>query len=238
MREKIISEIKRLSAKHGKTVGKRLFERETGISEGAYLGKYWAKWSDAVTEAGFEANKKNERSDADFLFGKFADICRHYQHIPSQGEFRMFRRTDPEVPTDTTFAKAFGIKSEMLRKLKAWVADKPEYGDIASMLAEVATEAEEEVWGDRPLKEGWVYVIQYGDHYKIGAGGDLEKRVKQVTTKLPDNGELIHAIRTDDPFGIENYWHRRFAEKRAKNNSEFFKLSVQDIRIMKKRKFM
>lgn len=238
MRDKIISEIKRLSAKHGKTVGKMVFERETGITEGVWRGKYWARWNDIILEAGFAPNQKTTRTDDEFFILKLIDIFRHYQKIPTSSELQLYRNIDPEVPTARTFDKTFGLKNEMLRKLKAWVADKPDYADVATMLEAIDDEPEAEVVSETSVKDGWVYVIQYGDSYKIGAGSDLERRVKQVTTKLPDNGDLIHAIRTDDPFGIENYWHRRFAEKRAKNNSEFFKLSIQDIRAMKRRKFM
>jgi hypothetical protein len=238
MREKIMSEIKRLSAKHGKTVGKMVFERETGITEGVWRGKYWARWNDIIKEAGFDPNQKTIRTNDEFFILKLIDIFRHYQKIPTSSELQLYRNIDPEVPTARTFDKSFGLKNEMLRKLKVWVSDKPYYTDVAAMLDAVVDEPEPEAISETAPKEGWVYVIQYGDSYKIGAGSDLEKRVKQVTTKLPDNGELIHAIKTDDPFGIENYWHKRFKDKRAKNNSEFFKLNTQDIRAMKRRKFM
>lgn len=238
MREKIISEIRRLSAKHGRPIGRELFEKEAAIAKHSWLGVYWARWGDALKEAGFDPNAKTPKTDLEVYFIKLANAFRHYGRVPVTAELRMYRKIDPSMPTHSTFDKTFGGKHEMLRQLKVWVSNKPNYADVANLLEEIEDGPKAEITSKAPANDGWVYVIQYGDSFKIGAGSDLERRVKQVTTKLPDNAELIHAIKTDDPFGIENYWHRRFADKRAKNNSEFFKLSIQDIRAMKRRKFM
>ena len=121
----------------------------------------------------------------------------------------------------------------MFRRLAEWTRSNESYADVAALLANrIAAPANE----SKPSVDGFVYLIQWGANYKIGRGDQLEKRVKQVRTGLPDSGSLIHAIRTDDPPGIEAYWHRRFADKRAANG-EWFKLTKSDVAAFKRRKF-
>jgi hypothetical protein len=70
----------------------------------------------------------------------------------------------------------------------------------------------------------------------VGRSDTLEKRIRQISIALPESVTLVHAIETDDPPGIEAYWHKRFAERRA--NGEWFKLDADDLRAFKRRKFM
>jgi hypothetical protein len=54
----IIEQIQKVALKNGGSPpGKQSFETETGISENDWSGRYWARWSDAIREAGFEPNK-------------------------------------------------------------------------------------------------------------------------------------------------------------------------------------
>ena len=77
----------------------------------------------------------------------------------------------------------------------------------------------------RPL--GIVYLLKAGSHYKIGKTKDFDSRLGQIKLQLPFNVEVVHLIETDDPTGIETYWHRRFVSKRA--NGEWFSLSAEDV---------
>src|SRR6266851_4158670 len=69
MREQILNEIRRLAAESGgETPGVRRFEHQTGIRQSAWRGVYWARWNDAVREAGLEPNTKTKRHEEHFFF--------------------------------------------------------------------------------------------------------------------------------------------------------------------------
>jgi hypothetical protein len=235
MRERIIAEIKRVAAENGgDPPGIRTFLRETGIRRSVWWGRYWARWGDALREAGFEANELQPKTDTDLLLRKLAEASRHYGKIPTVSELRMFRNVDRALPTDRTIYKHFGSKSDMIRQLRDWLSGAVGFEDVAAMLP--AAEAVPRPRTQRAAaRDGYVYLLRSGSHYKIGQSDEIERRVKEIRVSLPDVAVLEHTIQTDDPSGIETYWHRRFADRRL--NGEWFKLSPADVLAFKRRKF-
>lgn len=77
-------------------------------------------------------------------------------------------------------------------------------------------------------------MVRHGSRreYKIGRTNNPIRREGEISVELPQKLEPIHVITTDDPAGIEAYWHRRFAEKRLKN--EWFALMPDDVRAFKR----
>jgi len=235
MRERILHEIDRLAkGGDGRPPGKAVFERETGITESAWRGVYWARWGDALIEAGYEPNKLNAPIDAELLLEKLALAVRRFQKLPTVAELRMYCRADPGFPAHSTLDNRFKSRAQMWLCVRDWVLRHDGYEDIRALFnsLEDSSAAKSE---RSAQKEGFVYLIRSGGHFKIGRSDELERRIKEIRTAMPDTATLEHSIRTDDPPGIEAYWHRRFADRRA--NGEWFKLTPQDVAAFKRRKY-
>lgn len=234
MREEIIRHIQRLAEQSGQAPGVTIFARETGIGEHLWRGKIWAKWGDAIAEAGLAPNELTQRMDSDAILSKIIEVCRHYGRLPTMAELKLYRVSDPSLPSLGAITRHFGRQSGLNAALAKRVAGDDRYSDIAAMLPDEA-DAPEPYVATKAMPEGFVYLIASGEFYKIGRSDDLERRVKEIRIALPDKATLVHSIRTDDPPGIEAYWHRRFADRRA--NGEWFKLSAIDVAAFRKRKF-
>lgn len=236
LHQTIIQEIRRLAAVNGgRPPGRRAFERDTAIRESEWLGVIWARWGDALIEAGFSPNQMQGRADRQALLIKLADACRHYARMPTAAEFQLLRAQDPTFPSYKTYEANFGTKGNMVWELRQWLAENGDASLLELLPAGQARVAPKPSRGKPAAVEGYVYLLQSGQHYKIGRSDELETRVKRISIALPESVKLTHAIKTDDPAGIEAYWHRRFADRRA--NGEWFKLTPADVLAFKRRKY-
>jgi len=67
---------------------------------------------------------------------------------------------------------------------------------------------------------------------KIGRTKNPLRREGEVGIQLPEKLTPVHHIKTDDPAGIESYWHARFSSKRKEG--EWFALTPVDVRAFKR----
>jgi hypothetical protein len=160
------------------------------------------------------------------------DCCLSIDRFPSNSDLRLFAHQNPGGLSDATVHNHYPRRALLVDALREFLKDKPSLNHIFEMLPAVSSVKKDL---QPHSNNGHVYLLKAGDYYKIGHSSDLEKRVKSINVALPDKATLEHAISTDDPPGIEAYWHRRFADRRA--NGEWFKLSKADVLAFKKRKF-
>lgn len=232
LRSHIVSEIKRIAnANGGQPPGSSLFVTETAIGEHKWRGRYWANWGNALKEAGFEPNQWTKRLDSDSIVRKVARLTIDLGHVPSNSEMNILRRSDSEVPSPKTVGEHFK-KAALLRELVALGERDPEF---AGLVAIVPTDTASRETKSLPPTDtvGWVYLFSYGtNRYKIGLAKSVERRFVTLDGHSPDAIEIVWKIRTDDPPGVEGYWHKRFADQRIKN--EYFLLSKQDVAAFKR----
>ena len=204
----------------------RTFTNETGWSRSSWDGIYWSKWSDALLEAGFAPNQRTKKFEDGVIFELLVAVCRHYKRRPSVCDMRLFRRTvNPDFPIESIRSR-IGVDKLWVSFSKLAKQAANNFADIFAFLGEpTSTEAKEDFGAElgTSATDGYVYLSKSGDHYKIGRSDEIERRVKEVRTQMPESLVLTNTIRTDDPSGIERYWHERFQHQRA--NGEWFKLS-------------
>jgi len=237
-KEHILREIKRAAKENGgMPLGRLRFFHETGIKESDWKGKFWARWNDAVTEAGLEPNQKTSAYDEVLLIEKFISLMRELGRFPVVAEIRMKVRSDASFPNEKTFGR-FGSKPEFAAKILDYCRARSDYEDVSALCATIADRAKTngaEV-DDAETVLGYVYLMKSGKFYKLGRSNAAGRREYELGIQLPEKLKTVHVIRTDDPAGIEAYWHRRFEEKRK--NGEWFDLSAAEVTAFKRRKFM
>lgn len=239
-KEHILREIRRAAdANGGVPLGRLNFFKETGIREADWKGKFWARWNDAVREAGFEPNEffQHPLEEAS-LIDKFIPAMRKFGRFPVVAEMRMQKRTDSSFPNEKTLRERFGTRKQFAAKILAYCESHAGFEDVAAICTAALNvqdfEAED---NEMPVEDGgFVYLIKSGRFYKIGRSNSAGRREYELAIQLPEKASTVHTIRTDDPIGIEQYWHNRFDSRRK--NGEWFALDAADVAAFKRRKFM
>jgi Meiotically up-regulated gene 113 len=218
-------------------LGWRKFVHKTGIREADWLGKHWARWSDAIREAGYTPNQLTAAYDDSFLFERFIELARELGRLPVKGDLLMKARRDSAFPNSKTFGK-FGSKRELVKGVASYCKSRSGYEDILLLCEAHTSRSNEnsETTGPALVEIGEVYLMKSGKFYKLGRSNASGRREYELAIQLPEKLKTVHVIRTDDPPGVEAYWHNRFESKRK--NGEWFDLSGADVAAFKRRKFM
>jgi hypothetical protein len=235
----ILQEIQRTAkANGGVPLGSKRFEQETGIKQPEWWAKFWPRWSDALREAGFKPNELTTAYDETELLRKYALLAKEMGKIPTSADLRFRRRSDPGLPNQKTFENRLGAMKELVKKVGDYCRSEKGFQEVVSLCDEYSRRSP-------PLSEkldhaeqtiGFVYLVKSGRFYKIGKTNAAGRREREIALQLPEKAATVHTIRTDDPSGIESYWHSRFSSRRK--NGEWFELSHADVTAFKRRKFM
>lgn len=237
-KEYILQEIKRTAkANGGVPLGSMRFTSKTGIKQSDWYGKFWARWGDALREAGFAPNEFQGAYDKTELLDKYAKLARELGRLPTAGDLRLKTRSHSEFPSHTAFDR-IGTKSELVRQLAEYCRSRNGYETIVRLCEEYVPRSRNVLDESEPqeVEIGFVYLSKSGRFYKIGRTNSAGRRERELALQLPEKATTVHVIRTNDPTGIEAYWHKRFEAKWK--NGEWFDLNAADVAAFKRRKFM
>jgi hypothetical protein len=236
-KQQILNEIKRIAAlNRGNAPGSERFSTESGIKDSAWRGKYWARWSDALADAGFAPNQLNSALSDEHVISSLARLVTELGKYPAYVDIRMKARREPGFPHHNVFARV-GQRPELAKMVVEWCATNPGHDVARDICAKIVADLPVADAGNAEVRnDGFVYLMKSGKFYKIGRSIDVDRRLKEFTIQLPEALSPVHVIRTDDPAGIEAYWHKRFEAKRKKG--EWFDLAAADVKAFKRRNFM
>jgi hypothetical protein len=235
-KDEILAELRRCAAENGGTPpGRQRFQTLTGIRETDWLGIHWVRWSDAVIEAGFVPNGWQGRYTDEQLLSQLATCACDLGRFPTFADLKMRRRQDDSFPSHGAFAR-LGRRGLLIERLAEWCEGEPSYSDVRAICLALLSQERSEP-RERPVTgriTGHVYLIKSGKYYKIGQTTNWGRRTDEIGRQQPTNVELVHTFATDDPDGIEGYWHKRFEDRKVKG--EWFLLKREDVAAFKLRK--
>jgi len=235
-KQQILDLIRRLAMQNGgKAPGAQRFESITGIGKSEWYPKPWLRWGDAVREAGLQGNSMARSLGPDLLIRKYIELIRELGRFPIDGDLVLKRSADKSFPNREAFY-TLGGKRQRAARILEYCQTHEGHEDVVPFCQTVASSDTAEL--DEVMPEvssvGYVYVLKHGARreYKIGRTKNPLRREGEIGIALPEKVQQIHVIKTDDPAGIESYWHSRFADKRKEG--EWFALTPEDVRAFKR----
>ena len=112
-RAQIVEAIRRTAVDNdGVPLGRMRFERETGIKESEWSGRYWARWSEAVKEAGFEPQPMQEAYSIVDVVASLVEMVDALGKWPTNAERKLYARQHEGVPSHNTFRRLGGTTEQ------------------------------------------------------------------------------------------------------------------------------
>ena len=126
-KEHILDEIRgNAQANGGLPLGGLAFYKQTDIKESDGAGTFWARWNDAVREAGFEPNQKRGAFAEDYVIEKFVALMREIGRFRTVTELRMKKLSDPTVPNSKVYER-FRSQPQLAAKIAEYATGREGY---------------------------------------------------------------------------------------------------------------
>lgn len=175
------------------------------------------------------------KTDENRVVTAFVNLAARLGRWPTENHQTVERQRDNSFPS-LKVVRRLSRSGALANLVAAHCANNPSLAHVGAMAAEKLAEPVSSPTAVRAHIEGYVYLMKTGRRYKIGHTTSPSRRHREVRLDLPEPTDLVHTIPTDDPPGIEEYWHRRFKGKRIRD-TEFFELDRADVIAFQARKY-
>jgi hypothetical protein len=198
----------------------------------AMWGKYWPRLTAAQLEAGVTPNRANEPHPEEEALAQLVQLVRQLGAIPTSRERIVKHHQDPRFPSERVW-KRLGPKARLLSRLAGYARSHAGLDDVLALCSAHPLLGVAAASASSTPVFGSVYLLKGpGSRYKIGRTNAFGRRRRELSIQLPFDTRKVHVIETDDPPGVEAYWHQRFGAKRI--NSEWFELDGDDVAAFKR----
>lgn len=214
------------------------FVQATGITRSQLWRAGFPKYTAAVEAAGLIPNQPTAATDPSSMFEALAGLARRLGKFPTKGDIKVARGKDAAFPSYEAYFRLSGQQFAALpAKLFDYCRSRKEFADVADLLGDPTAPPTIPAAAQGKLQRvvGYVYLAKHGRDYKIGRSNDVARRRREISLLLPNELEHVHVIETDDPEGIEAYWHRRFEKRRSRG--EWFRLNPDDVAAFRRRRY-
>lgn len=215
----------------GKPPSRAQFERESGIPVHTWRGVYWTNWTDVLVDAGFK-HGPSWRTDEELL-KEYSAFALELKRLPTAPDLRM-RSQKKRTSKWGTYSARFGGRAGLHQRLRDYWKGKKGGKKILKLCEKLP--ARRPKGREMPIEPGYVYLMRCGELYKVGKAQSVEHRYQELTGIIPQELVILHRIKTDDSFGVEAYWHKRFRKYWVKG--EWFKLERAEVMVFCARKVM
>src|SRR5262249_19753423 len=150
--------------------------------EADWLGKLWARWGDALREAGFLPNEMQGAYDKTELLELYVALARELGRLPTANDMRLKGRADHRFPNQKTFER-FGPKEKLVQQVAEYCRGKGGSDDVLRWCDVYVprrkdTPADEQLTSEATdqIEIGFVYLMKSGRYYKIGRSNSAGRR--------------------------------------------------------------
>jgi hypothetical protein len=220
----------------GRVPGERAFLSATGLTRNDLYNAGFARYGEVVSTLGMNPNQMKSAIADEELLAALATLAQRLGKIPTIADIRVARAADQQFPGASAFDRLVRQRGSLRVLLLEYCRRTDSFVDLAEALDPRST-PNQLATGEQPANDvahGYVYLFRHGTRreFKIGKTRNPLRREGEVRIELPHEIEPIHRIETDDPDGVESYWHRRFEAKRLRG--EWFALSQEDVRAFRR----